>query len=241
MSTPRKTARPRVLLAGALAQIERRLLDLPERETLERTVVPDGPRPVVAVVGLRPGCGASTVAQALAVELAGNDTAKAAAVCRGAVVRAPVPRSAAAARLARTLAGVAPGRTRAAGRVCLVDSTHHLAVTAAAMDIVPLVLDVPHEPGGPLSLADHVVLVAPPAAEPALVAVVAASLAREGPEPLCVVNRVREPDRWSGRPVIVLEESRLGARLAAMGQAVRGTLGPGMEELAASCGQAACA
>ena len=197
----------------------------------------DSPRPVVAVVGLASGCGATTLARALAGELAGRDPAGAAAVCgTGPPGRAPL-RSAAAARLARTLSRVAPTSARAAGRLCLVETDHLLALTAAAMDVAPLVLDLP--PGGSaadaVGLADHVVLVVPSACEPALAEVVACSLGCAGPRPVCVVNRVRDGSRWRGRPVVVLPETRLGARLAGAGRGTGGAFGHGLRELADRC------
>ncbi|HZG48615.1 MAG TPA: hypothetical protein VEY90_03750, partial [Thermoleophilaceae bacterium] len=46
--------------------------------------------------------------------------------------------------------------------------------------------------GVPASLADHSLLVTTPAVEPALARVAADCLARVGPEPIIVLNRVTE-------------------------------------------------
>ena len=230
----------RVAVADALASVERRLLRSVEPSPPDRALseAPQRPRPVVAVIGLRRGCGATTLARALAVELAARDPARAAAVC-GRAPSGPAPlRSAAAARLARTLSAVAPGGSRAAGRLCLVETEQLLALTAAAMDVAPLVLDV--RAGAPAaaaaSLADHVVIVAPSGLEPSLAAVVVASLARVGPEPICVVNRARDPGPWTGRAAVLLPETRLGARLAGAGHGTRGAFGRALAELADRCG-----
>ena len=234
MSAPATLSRPRALLAAALAGAERMV------DPFERAGVPVATRarPVVAVVALRPRCGTTTVARALAVELARRDPGGAATVC-GRVGRGTAPGSRAGARLARSLAAFSPGRATAAGRLCLLAAEDQLlSVTAAAMDVAPLVLDVPSQAAAcaAASLADHVVLVAPPYAEPALAAVVGASLARFGTEPIRVVNRVRDPSPWAGRDAIMLADSRVGARLAGAGTRTRGALGTGLEELTDRCG-----
>lgn len=232
-------AGPRVAVAGALASLERRLLRSAEAGSGEARLAraAEAPRPVVAVVGLAHGCGATTVACALARELATRDALGAAAVCGAARPGRAALRTASAARLARRLSRVAPVSAGTAGRLCLVETEHLLALTAAAMDVAPLVLDLP--PGRPageaVGLADHVVLVVPSGCEPALAEVVAASLASDGPRPVRVVNRERDGGRWCGREAVLLSETRLGARLAMAGRDTRGAFGPGLQELADRC------
>jgi len=233
-----------VAVAGVLARLERRLLRSVEPGSAgrgsERTA--QDARPVVAVVGLRSGSGATTIARALARELAARDPAGAAAVCGRARSGAGTLRSPSAARLARTLSRVAPAGTRAVGRLCLVETEHLLALTAATMDVAPLVLDAASgaHAANAVSLADHTLLVVSSAVEPALAAVVAASLACAGPQPVCVVNRVRDPGRWHGRSAVLLPETRLGARLAGAGHGTRGAFGPGLRDLADRCGMFPC-
>jgi len=121
-------------------------------------------RPVVAVMGLTPRCGATTVARAVGVELAVREPAGATAVtCSslGGAVPLGLP---AAGRLARTLAPVAEGRTRACGRLCLVDCSDRAGLAAAVLYLAPLVIDTaaPEEASAAAALADTVILVAAP-------------------------------------------------------------------------------
>ena len=141
-----------------LAELEAWLIEpLPERVS---DVASSPPPPLVSVVGLAPGCGATTVARALAARLG---------------------------------AEVSDG---------VVDPE----ATAA-------------------------VVVAPADAEPALAELFARSL-HGGGEPLIVVNRAREDDRWSGRAAAFVPESPLGARLAALGREPRGAMGRAIAALA---------
>jgi hypothetical protein len=195
-------------------------------------------RPIVAVVALAERCGATTVARWLAAELAARD-ADGAAVVLGALTggAAPAVRSAGAGRLARALLERDLEAAEVAGRICLVDEAEHSALTVAATCLAPVVIDGGHGlAAGPVaSMADHTVLVASPAVEPSLAAVVAASLAQSGPEPIVVVNRADEPGRWAERPALLLPSSRIGARLATAGRPARGSLGAAMAELADAC------
>jgi hypothetical protein len=228
----------RGLLASALAHVGGWFVEpLETRDRPARIQV----RSVVAVVGLSAGCGTTTVARALAVELARRDASAAAAVAGDAGTGALAPGGAAAGRLARAI-GSAAGRIRTAGRLCLIAGAELPVLGEEVRTLAPLVLDLGQgEPAGiGAALADHVVLVSPPAAEPALAAVVAASLARIGPAPLIVVNRLTEPageeaDRWAGRAAVALPDSRGGARLALAGRDARGGLGSGVRALADSC------
>lgn len=199
-------------------------------------------RPAIAVVGLAAGCGTTVVARALATELARRDGAGAAVVAGGTGAGAMVPGGPAATRLARaigTAGGLALGT---AGRLCLVTGDETATVVDSARHLAPVVLDLGSaEPAGiGASLADHVVLVAPPRTEPALAAVVAGSLGRIGPPPMVLVNRVGatsgdDADRWSGRAAFTVAESRTGARLALAGRDARRTLGTAISELADVC------
>jgi len=193
-------------------------------------------RQVVAVVGLAPGCGTTTVARALGAELAGRDPCGASAVTAVTGSGALPLGTSAAGRLARTLAPVAGGATRACGRLCLVGCTDRAALAGAVLYLAPLVLDVddPQDASAAASLADRVLLVAGPRTEPALAAVVVRSLGRVGPEPLVVVNRAEEGGQtsWSGRGAAELPDSRMGAQLALAGREPRGDLGRAVALLA---------
>ena len=196
--------------------------------------------PMVAVVGLAAGCGTTTVARALAVELALRDPAGAAVVCGPPARRAGLLVSPGAARLVREVSRSTGIAARAVGRLCLLPAHDLAAAATAAMDLAPVVLDVAHgSPAGcAAALADHVALVASPLVEPALAAVVAASLARVGPYPVIVVNRASELGAWAGRPALLLGDSRLAARRAARGRRAGGVFGAGVAELADRCERA---
>lgn len=237
--------RDRGLLATALAAAESFLLE-PAGHTEDPTGssgghAPPAPRAVVAVFGLARGCGASVVARALAAELGARDRDGAAAVsCPDAPSGIPLAFPAAG-RLARALADVPRARTRAVGRLCLVEGADPLSLADAARGLAPLVLDGgSHAVGGVYaSLADRVVLVAAPGVEPALADVAAACLRRVGAEPLVVLNRARDADCWEGRAVVRLPASRMGAQLALGGREACGELGRAVAGLADLCGPAA--
>lgn len=194
-------------------------------------------RPAVAVVGLAPGCGTTTVARALAAELALRDPSGAAVVA-GEDSGGAVPLgSAAAGRLARALGEPESGGLRTVGRLCLVASSTPARLSTALRHLAPVVFDVTYggAPGVPASLADHVLLVASPAVEPALATVVAASLSRIGPEPRLVLNRAEEPGPWAERADFLLAESRAGAQLALAGRQPRGRLSRDLVQVADTC------
>jgi hypothetical protein len=202
--------------AIAVSRAERWLLEPPPPRPHAAEPAPDV-RPVVAVVGLGPGCGATTIARALAVELARRD--RSGAAIASARVRGPAPAlaTAAARRLAR---GLPREVATAAGRLCLLDPDDPAVRELAHSRPAPLVLDVEHgtPPQGPVALADHVVLVAGVEVEPSLADVVAESLARDGVPPPIVVNRAVDPGQWGRRGALVVGEARLGARLALAGR-----------------------
>lgn len=227
----------RGVIAGVLSAAADWLVEPAERvERSSPAAATVQERPVVAVVGLAPRCGTSTVARALGVELAGRDPCGASAVTAAAGDGALPLGTPAAGRLARSLAPVAGGSTRACGRLCLVGGTDRAALAGAVLYLAPLVLDVddPQDASAAASLADRVLLVAGPRTEPALAAVVARSLGRIGPEPLVVVTRAQEAGQtpWSGRAAAQLPDSRMGAQLALAGREPRGDLGRAVALLA---------
>lgn len=212
------------------------------------------PRPLVAVCGIRPGCGATTVARALAAELAARDP------LRSAVVAGPDARGAlplgtpAAARLARLVADRAGVEARPSGRLCLAREADPPVLERALRGAASVVLDVGLRGLAPAaaSLADHVVLVADPSAEPALAEIVADSLARVGPQPIIVLNRaapdpaaVSAADKlraapvgaWRDRAHVVVPSSVPGARLALGCRGAGGAFGAAIAALAESCVQ----
>lgn len=194
-------------------------------------------RPVVAVAGLAPRCGTTTVARALAAELALRDEGGAAIVSAEAVASGGIPLGTpAAGRLGRAVQRSLPAQTRAVGRVCLtVAGPDRATFVDAARDLAPLVLDVAEPAEAPVaaSLVDAVVLVAGPGSEPSLAAVLADSLGRVGPEPAVVLNRDRDADEcWDGRCAVRLPDARMGAQLALAGREARGELGRRVAQLA---------
>ena len=206
-----------------------------DEASLPATAPPAPARPVVAVVGLAPRCGTTTVARWVATVLAARDPDGAAIVATAAPRGTGAVRTRGAARLARRLGARSIGGARAAGRLCLVESADHSPLTLAATYLAPVVIDAGH--GTPaeaaLSVADHVLLVASPSVEPALGELVAQSVARAAPEPSVVLNRAQEDMRWDGRADVVLPESRLSARRAGAGWEARGAVGAAVAELAA--------
>jgi hypothetical protein len=194
-------------------------------------------RPVVAVAGLVPRCGTTTVARALAAELASRDDGGAAIVSTDAVAGGGVPLGTpAAGRLGRAVQRSSPSQTRAVGRICLtVADRDDATLVDVARDLAPLVLDVgePAQISVAASLVDAVVLVGGPGTEPWLGTVLAESLCRVGPEPVVVLNRGRGDDeRWEGRCALRLPEARMGAQLALAGREARGELGRAVARLA---------
>ena len=225
--------------AAVAARAEAWLLEpaAPRARHAERSLPP---RPVVAVVGLGRGCGATTLARALGVELARRDPGGAAAVVgtRPAAGPGAVLATAPARRLARGLTALGCDEARAVGRLALVGPDDAALTGVAGERPAPVVLDVSHgaAPERPLALADRAVLVASPDVEPALAAVAAKALARDGIAPLVVVNRRLD---GAGAPAgLVVGEGRLGARLALAGRDAVGALGSVAAALADACAEA---
>jgi hypothetical protein len=213
------------------------LIEPVEASTIDRVV--ESPRmshPIVAVVGLGPGCGTTTVARALGVELALRDPEGAGVVTSEVVPSGGIPLGApAASRLTRALGRRLPVNARAAGRLCLAGQAESLPLVEATRDLASLVIDVGDPADAPIaaSLADAVVIVAGPRTEPSLADLVAASLERVGPQPLIVLNRPRAAfERWEGRDAPCLPESRIGARLALGGHSARGPFGAAVADIA---------
>jgi hypothetical protein len=206
------------LVAQVAARAERWLLE-PASPRPRAADPPPETRPVVAVIGLGPRCGATTVSRALGVELARRAGGGAAIVSAASRGQAPALATAPARRLARALP---PEIASAAGRLCLIDDEDPAVRELATSRPAPLVLDVPHgrAPESAFALADAALLVASPLIEPALADVVAATLTRGRRSPAIVLNRVTDDDdAWSGRQVLLtIPEARLGARLALAGR-----------------------
>lgn len=222
-------------MPGALSAAAAWLVDPADPATLA-VGAPLGRRPVIAVFGLSRRCGATVVARALATVLATRDASGTAAVWSPATGGGGLPIAARpATRLAGVLADVPGASTRAAGRLCLVGGAEPVPAADTACHHAPLVLDVGATAGGaPATIADRVVLVAAPGLEPALARVVASGLARVGPEPLVVLNRVALADpRWA-HVTHTLPESRVGARVAVAGHESRGAFGQAVRAVADS-------
>lgn len=197
--------------------------------------VPPRSYPLVGVVGLARRCGATTVARALAAELASRHggAAVVASPSRPAVV--PLGSSGAAAFLTETLAQL-DGR-RAAGRLCLAACADPALLAAATRQVAPAVMEV--EPGcaaiEAARVLDRTVLVASPGLEPALAAAVAETIAPVADPPLIAVNRASDHGPWLVRADALIPDSRVGARLALAGREPRGWLGKAVEQLADLC------
>lgn len=213
------------------------------------------PRPLVVVCSVRPGCGATTIARALAAELATRDPLRS-AVVTGSDARGALPLGTpAAARLARLVTERTGAEARPSGRLCLAREAEPPLLERALRGAASLVLDVgPRgQASAAASLADHVVLVAEPATEPALAEILADSLGRVGPTPSIVLNRapseqgpaataadrLRAPPvgNWAGRAHIVVPSSVPGARLALGCRGAGGSFGTAIAALAESCMQ----
>jgi hypothetical protein len=221
----------RAFLASAAAAVESFFLEdagpahAPAADSLE----PLHRRPVIAIVGLARHCGATTIARALAAELAVRDPAGAAAVWCGAAPAGVPLATHSAARLARVLEDV-PGVTpRPFGRLCLVGQGDAGRLVDMARHHAPVVIDAGSDAvgGAPASLADRTVVVTTRDAEPALARVASECVARAGAPPVVVLNRA--PHDQPG--LFALPNSPLGARLALGGREARGELGRAIGEL----------
>ncbi len=223
-------------LAGAQAWLIEPMEDSPAAPALGPPVSA-GSTGVVAVYGLSPGCGASTVARGLGAALAARHPSGAAAVTCESVPGGVTIATSASTRLARGLARLAAEATRPAGRLCLVAGADPLALAGLAGGLAPVVLDAGSAAlgGREAAVAGRVVLVAAPGAEPSLAEVAAACLARVGPAPLLVVSG--RGTGWEERAAVVLPRSRLAARLALAGREAPGEAGRAIARLADLVGE----
>lgn len=203
--------------------------------TRTMAVVPPPSYPLIGVVGLARRCGATTMARALAAELASRHggAAVVASPARPAVV--PLGSSASAARLAETLAQL--DARRAAGRLCLAACADPELLADATREVAPAVMEV--EPGraalDAARVLDRIVLVASPGVEPALKAAVAETIAAVAQPPVVAVNRAPDHGPWLVHADVLVPDSRVGARLALAGREPRGWLGKAVEQLADLC------
>jgi hypothetical protein len=231
------------VLAAALARAEAWLLEPPAPGAPAPPVEPP-PRPVVVVRGLARGCGASTVARALAARLARDDHTGAAVLVGGPAGTGPRIAAPAALRLARALAEDGCDCVRASGRVCLVSDSEGMAAVPG-VGACPVVIDVAHasSPAEGLGRADLAVLVASPAVESALAAAVETSLTAAGHRVELVMNRIDHHDPPSGHATLgqplAISESRLAAQLALACRDARGPFADPIAELADRCRAAA--
>lgn len=220
------------LVAAVAARAEAWLLD-PAAPRPARVESRLPPRPIVAVVGLGGGCGTTTVARALAAELARRDPADAAVVTAASVPPAAAAiATAGARRLARALGA------RAVGRLALLDAGDPAVLRVTAERSAPAVLDVGHgtPPEAALALCDQALLVASPAVEPALAEVAAQALRAR---PLVVLNRAFDVAGWRRPPDALVPDSRLAAKLVLAGRDPIGPLAAALREIADTCVAAA--
>jgi hypothetical protein len=234
-------------LSTLVAQVSEFVFE-PLEETIEPERVRLEPQPVVAIVSAAPRSGATTVARLLAAELAGRADGAAVIASHGRGLHAAPP-SRAALRLATALRGAVEAQP--CGRLCVVGNAapaanadgdpivtpaEHLdggriaALVDAARYLAPVVVDVPPD-GSAASvarLADRVAVVAPAAAEPALVDAIVTVL---GCNCVKAVSRIAEPGAWTGRADVLIPDARLGVRAAAVGTKAMGALGAAICEL----------
>lgn len=230
-------------LSVVLATAEGLFLEPAEPGSLPAPVAPRATRTVVAVYGLAPGCGTSTVARGLAAELGRRDPSGAAGVMCEARASAVPLATPDASRLARALEALPGTVTRAVGRLALVRTGDPLALAESARHLAPLVLDAGSSAlgGVPAAVADLSVIVSTPSIEPSLARVAAECLQRLGPAPVVVLNRAKRSGEAShlgsgfGDELVVLPESRVGAQLALGGREARGELGRAVAMLADRC------
>lgn len=223
-------AQRRSWLSALVASVEEFVFEAVEPE-VEPEPVELEPHPVVAVVSAAPRSGASTVARLLAARM-GARSGAAAVLASAAAVRRGAPPSRAAMRVATALGGLAD--TSPCGRLCVAAARSCdglRGIADAARYLAPVVFDAgPDGSGAQIArLADRVVVVAGAASEPALLDAVATIV---GPGAIRVANRAAGDERWAGRADLLLPESKLAARAAALGARARGPLGAAISELA---------
>jgi hypothetical protein len=226
------------LLAATLARVEDFLLAPAEaRDRGASSRATSGQPPVVTVVPLAPRCGGTTVARGLAATFAERHAPGAAIVCGPSSSVALALQTGDATRLARAVDGYLDVPHRVTGRLCLVEVDARMARAAAVRTESALVIEVPHgcDASEAAALADVTVLVAAPRTEPSLVAVVGASLARTGPEPIVVAGRPGEEPGMAAEAAVALPDARLASRIALAGREPPGPLGTALSDLADRC------
>jgi hypothetical protein len=193
---------------------------------------PEPPFPVVAVLGLARRAGASTIARALAARLAAEDPAGVAILHTPDPPRGAPP-AASATRLARGLAAAGTHGVRAVGRLAVIRGSEPLA-PVVTLRAAPLVADVGHgiPAEGVVALADQVVLVCPPALEPALCLAVETALRADGHSVTPLVNRALSEPGEALAHAVVVPDSRLAAQLTLACRDPRGELGRAIAEVA---------
>ena len=227
------------LVEPADAGVEAEVLTVPRASDLAaeppRVDIPPPRHPVIAVVGLARRCGATTIARALAGELAARELGAAVVGSPHTPAVVGLGGSAPAARLAETLTGLRS--VRVTGRLCLTTYENPVDLGAATRGAAPAVIEV--EPGVAAVEAapavDRVVLVAPPSLDPRLAAAVAETVGAVAEEPLVAVNRCADHGPWLVAADVLVPESRVGARLALAGRDPRGWLGRSVQQLADLC------
>lgn len=225
------------LVASTLARVEEFLLDPVEQDQAGPVAEPAQP-PIVAVVPLAPRCGGTTIARGLAATFATRAPLGAAIVCGPSGSVALALSTGGATRLAKAVGDFVDAPHRVSGRLCLVEADARIARAAALRNQAALVVEVPHgqDASEAAALADVTVLVAAGDTEPSLAAVVGASLARSGPEPIVVTSRKTDDDPpWPDSMAIAMPDSRLASRIALAGREPPGALGAALCELADRC------
>lgn len=191
--------------------------------------------PVIAVAGLRRGAGVTTIARALAVELALRDAGRAALVTSAASSGRAIPLGTpAAGRLARAASRSGADLVRAAGRLAVVEAQDPPAAARALVGLAPLVVDLAADGGETCAeiAPDAAVLVASPDCQPALASLVAESLWGDAPC-VTVLNRALDGEaRWDGRCDARVPESRLAAQFAVAGREAPSAFGRAIADLA---------
>jgi hypothetical protein len=167
-------------------------------------------------VGLAPGCGATTLARALAAVLARRDHGGTAIVAAS----TDLPGARLATRGATRLAARLGLAAQAAGRLCFTAQEFHPALAHLA----PVVF----ETSEPAADAHLTLLIAPGDAEPALTELAA----RAHERPLTIATHTADQARWQDRAFLLLPQSRTSARLVAVGWEPRGAYAAAITRLA---------
>jgi len=206
------------LVAAALARAQAFLLEPAPASARTRRSPPEAAEGAfadlqVAVIGLTPECGSSTVARGLAVALG-------------------VPGCRSAQLISVTADGTRDENGRLAGKVFAGGSGPVATVWDIAASEVERASQVAVE-------SDAVFLVAGDHSAPALAQLVSGMLSERFGRVLLVATRVADRARWSGRAIACVPDSRLGAALLARGRRPVGELAGVLTELAAIADEAA--